>query len=266
MDLKEKYGRTAMIAGASEGIGAAFAEYLAKEGIDLILIARRSQPLNQVADFLGNNYKVSVTCIKCDLSEENALLEIEGSLNGRDIDLLVYNAALSYIGPFIENTRENLSRAALVNMMTPMKMVHTFGAKMLAKGHGAIILMSSMAGLQGSGFLSVYAATKAFSRVFAESLWYEWKSKGVDIIACVAGATSTPGYINSQPGKTSLFAPRVLNPDEIPAECFRNLGRKPSFITGRGNRISSFFMQKLLPRKVAVTIMGNNTRKMYRLQ
>ena len=265
MSLKQKYGTTALVAGASEGIGAAFATYLAKEGMDLILIARRLQPLQQLARSLQDRYKINVMSIQCDLSDPNATQQIEKALNGREISLIVYNAALSYIGPFIENSQENISLAAQVNMITPLNMVRFFGEKMVAKGKGAIVLMSSLAGFQGSGYLSLYAATKAFSRIFGESLWYEWKGRGVDVIACCAGAISTPGYINSRPEKTGFFTPRALNPEEVPRECFKKLGNQPSFITGRGNRWASFIMQKILPRKMAVNIMGDTTKKMYRL-
>ena len=136
---------------------------------------------------------------------------------------------------------------------------------MVAKGKGAIVLMTSLAGFQGSGYLSVYAATKAFNRILAESLWYEWKNSGVDIIACCAGATATPGYVHSQPEKTGSFTPRVLHAEEVPQECFRKLGKQPSCIAGRGNRIASFIMQNVMSRKMAVTIMGDTTRKMYKL-
>jgi uncharacterized protein len=265
MNLKQKYGNIALVAGASEGIGAAFATCLAAEGMDLVIIARRFQPLQQLADLLENKYKVNVMCISCDLSGINATQQIKEALNGREISLLVYNAALSYIGPFIQNSEEKQSQAIQVNMITPLNMVRMFGEKMLTRGKGAVVLMTSLAGFQGSGYLSVYAATKAFNRILAESLWYEWKNSGVDIIACCAGATATPGYMNSNPDKTGYFTPRVLEPEEVPYECFKKLGKQPSCITGRGNRLASFVMQKLLPRKMAVNIMGDNTRKMYRL-
>jgi uncharacterized protein len=265
MNLKQKYGSTALVAGSSEGIGAAFATFLAAEGIDLVLIARRLHPLQQLAHLLEKKYNVNVMCISCDLSGLNAIKQIEEALAGREINLMVYNAALSYIGPFIENSAVNHLQAARVNILTPMSMVRLFGEKMLTRGKGAVILMSSLAGLQGSGYLSVYAASKAFNRILGESLWYEWKNSGVDVIACCAGATATPGFINTHPEKTGFFTPRVLDPDEVVIECFKNLGRRPSFITGRANRLASFIMQKILPRKMAVNIMGETTRKMYRL-
>jgi short-subunit dehydrogenase len=264
--LKEKYGPTAMVAGASEGIGAAFATFLAEEGMDLVLIARRQGPLQQFAATLEKRFAIRTTCICCDLSAENATRQIEDALDGVEISFLVYNAALPYIGPFIVNTAENHRQMAQANMITPLNMLHAFGGKMLAKGRGGIVLMSSLAGFQGSGFLSMYAATKAFNRIMGESLWYEWKDKGVDVIACCAGATSTLNFIETQPEKTSFLAPRVQKPREVAKECLERIGRQPSFISGRGNRIASFFMQKIFSRKTAVTIMGDTTRKMYPLQ
>lgn len=265
MSLKEKYGPQALVAGASEGIGAAFATYLAKEGMDLVLIARRKEPLEKLAGSLKSKYGVNMSTITCDLATAGALQSIQEQLNGKEPGILVYNAALSYIGAFEKNSVEHHQQIAQANMITPMNLVQFFGEPMLQKKKGAVILMSSLAGFQGSGFLAVYAATKAFNRVLAESLWYEWKHKGVDVIACCAGATSTPNFINTKPEKTSFFAPRVQSPEEVVEECFQKLGKQPSFVTGTANKVASFIMQKLLPRKMAINIMGDTTRKMYRL-
>jgi len=265
MDLKQKYGHLALVAGASEGLGAAFSSYLASHKIDLVLIARRKEKLDNLAQSLKKNYQVNVTCIYCDLADANALQIIKESVNGMEIGLMVYNAALSYIGPFEKNSMAHHHQMARVNMMVPLNLLQFFGAPMLDKGKGAFIIMASMAGFQGSGFLAAYAATKAFNRVLAESLWYEWKSRGVDIMACSAGATATPNFIRSNPEKPGFFTPRVQSPNEVVKACFRQLGKKPSFIPGWGNMLASFIMQKVLPRKMAIKIMGDNTRKMYRI-
>ena len=266
MDLKAKYGSQALVAGASEGIGAAFATELAAAGLDLVLVARRLPPLEALAQELQSQYSVDIQCISCDLSSPNATRELQAQLKRPQIDIMVYNAALSYIGHFEEQAPEHRQKTVQTNMASPMEMAHAFGTEMLKRGKGAIVLMGSLAGNQGSGFLSSYAASKAFNRVLAEGLWYEWKDRGVDVIACCAGATSTPNYINTQPAKTSALAPKVQTPAEVAQECLRQLGRRPSVITGRGNRMANWFMQKLLPRKKAVEIMGDNTRKMYRIQ
>lgn len=265
MSLKEKYGQLALVAGASEGIGAAFADYLAEAGMNLVLVARRKEPLDNLAESLRDKFKVQVDCISCDLAATNAAEQLHFALQGKEINLFVYNAALSFIGPFEKDSIEHHHQITQANMLTPMNLLHQFSEPMLKKGKGAMILMASLAGFQGSGFLATYAATKAFNRVLAESLWYEWKDRGVDVIACCAGATSTPNFINTKPEKTSFFAPRVQTPEEVVKECFEKLGKRPSFVTGTGNKLASFIMQNLMPRKMAIKIMGDTTRKMYRL-
>ena len=265
MLFKKKYGNLALVAGASEGIGAAFSTFLAEAGMDLILIARKKEPLELFASELAGKCKVNVLTLSCDLSEPDSIKQIQDEIYDKHVDMLVYNAALSFIGPFENDTMEHCNRIATANMITPMTLVKIYGEEMVKRGRGAIILMSSMAGFQGSGFLSAYAASKAFNRVLAESLWYEWKGKGVDVIACCAGATSTKNYLETNPAKSSFFAPGVTTPEEVVEECFRHLGKRPSFIAGTGNKIASFFMQRVMPRKMAINIMGDNTRKIYKL-
>jgi uncharacterized protein len=265
MHLKQKYGSTALIAGASEGLGAAFSERLAAEGMDLVLVARRKEPLEALAHTLRTVHGVQVTCIPCDLAQTEAAQKLIDALQGQEINLLVYNAAIPYIGRFENDSIAHHNQIAQANMVTPMNLMHLLGASMLQKGRGAIVVMASLAGLQGSGYLAAYAASKAFNRVLAESLWYEWKDRGVDVIACVAGATATPNYLNTRPEKTSFFAPKVQAPADVVIECLAKLGKRPSYITGRGNRIASFIMQRLMPRKMAVKIMGDTTKQMYRL-
>ena len=266
MLLSEKYGNLALVAGASEGIGAAFSGYLAKAGMDLVLIARKKKELEEFAALLSAQHSVNVKTICCDLSEPDSYRLIEGELKNVQPDVLVYNAALSFIGPFEKDTPEHCRQIAIANVLTPLNLVKLYGDAMAARSRGAIILMSSLAGFQGSGFLASYAGSKAFNRVFAESLWYEWKGRGVDVIACCAGATSTQNYLDTNPGRSGFFAPAVTTPEEVVEECFRNLGKRPSYIAGRGNKAASFFMQRIMPRKLAVKIMGDNTKRIYRIE
>lgn len=265
MSTKTKYGKTALIAGGSEGLGAAFANYLAADGMDLVLVARRLETLEEIAKNIRTKYSVTVTCINCDLSVPDAAAKIKEQVGDLEINLLVYNVGLSYIGHYEENSIEHHTQIGQTNVMSCLNMLHLFGTPMVQKGKGAVVLMSSLAGMQGSGFLSVYAATKAFNRVLGESLWYEWKERGVDVIACCAGATATPNFLNTKPEKTSLFSPKVQSPEEVVVECFKKLGKMPSFVAGTSNKIASFIMQRLLPRKWAVKIISSTTREMYRL-
>jgi uncharacterized protein len=263
MTFREKYGPVALIAGASEGLGAAFAHALSSRGLDLVLVARRLEPLRALARDISDRYPVRIQIIACDLGEQDAADRIYQELENKAIHCLVYNAAASYIGPFLGHSVSENLRLASVNMLTPMKMIHLLAPAMIDSQRGSMVLMSSLAGLQGSGYLSTYAASKSFSRILAESLWYEWKKKGLDIIACCAGATATPNYYQSNPTKASWFAPRPQAPEQVVRECLEQLGKTPSFISGRANKVVSFIMQHICSRKMAIHMMGNTTRKMY---
>jgi short-subunit dehydrogenase len=263
MSLKQKYGPLALVAGASEGLGAAFAETLAAQGLDIVLVARRKEALEREAERLRSGYGIKVLPLVCDLSQSNAAEEIMFALDGKKIGFLVYNAAYAPIGPFLQPEIPVHMQVAWTNMLTPIKLLHTIGRDMTAEGRGGAVLVSSMAGLQGSGFLSSYAASKAFLKILSEGLWYEWKKKGVDVIACCAGATLTPSYQRSQPGKTGWWVPRPQQPMEVVRECLNRIGHYPSFVSGRGNKIAHFFMRYLLKGRSAINIMGRNTEKMY---
>jgi short-subunit dehydrogenase len=261
--FKEKYGPVALVAGASEGLGAAWARALAARGLDLVLIARREEPLLAIANELKEQHKINARTIVCDLSSPNATQYLLNAIGDTKINCVVYNAASSYVGPFLATPLSTHNNIVSVNIVNAMHLVYTLAAPMLSEKRGAIIMMSSLASFQGSGFLSTYAASKAFIRVMAESLWYEWKSKNVDVIACCAGATATPNYINSKPGKIGFAAPRPQLPEDVVNECLDKIGKTPSFTSGTGNKLATFFMQHIFSRKRAINIMGDTTRKMY---
>ncbi len=266
MSLKERYGDLALVAGASEGIGAAYARQLAAEGINLVLIARGKEQLDRFASELINQYGIEVKTIQEDLSEPDAATRIVDQLKGYSINMLIYNAGNSYIGKFEEKEWNVHKEIAFTNMITPMQLTHLLVPAMLEKGKGAIIFMASLAGFQGTPFIATYAATKAFDQILAESLWYEWKDRGVDVLACCAGATASPNFLKTNPGKQHFLAPKVQTPDEVVTECLMRLGKTPSFITGRANKMASFFMKRILSRKKAVMTMGDTTKKMYNIR
>ena len=263
MTFKEKYGDTALVAGASEGMGAAYAHALAARGLNLVLIARNKVPLEATAQLIREQYHVKVLPVICDLAAADAVPQITAALNGLTIDFLVYNAASSYIGPYLATGITTHNNIAAVNMMTLLRMIHYFGEKMVERKKGGIVIMASIAGFQGSGYLATYAATKAFDRVLAEGLWYEWRPHGVDVIACCAGATATPNYINTNPGKASPLEPKPQLPQQVVEECLSKIGKTPSFIAGTGNKFVTLLMQHIFSRKMSIKMMGDGMRKMY---
>ncbi len=259
-----RYGPAALVAGASEGIGAAFARQLAAAGLHLVLVARRASPLEQLADELRTAHGVEVRTLPCDLGEEAAAGAIVKACHGLDIGLLVYNAAASSVGRFLDTPVAAHLRSVHVNARGPVLLAHALGGPMARRGRGGIVLMSSLTAFQGTPFAASYGATKAFNLVLAEGLWSELKERGVDVLACCPGATLTPGYeLATPPRAESRFAPRPQEPAEVAREALAALGRHPLVITGRGNRIASFAMRRLFSRRLAVVTMGKEMRKRY---
>ena len=255
----ERYGPWALVAGASVGLGEAFARALAARGLHLILLARRLQPLQALAADIRAKHHVEVLFEVADVGAPE-LAERVGRLSaGLEVGLLVYNAAHSVIGPFLEKPLEEQLRVVDVNCRGPLTLSHLFGQPMAERGRGGLILMTSLAGTQGGPLLASYAASKAFNLVLAEGLWEEFQQRGVDVLACRAGATRTPGYLSSQP-KKSL---RLMEPEAVVEETLQKLGHGPSLVPGLFNRLVAFLLVRLLPRRAAIRLMGRATRELY---
>ena len=262
-DFAARYGLWSIVAGASEGLGAAYAEELAARGLNLVLMARRAELLQSLASNLSTKYNVETKIIPLDLSAADAVEQIAENTKDLEIGLLVYNAAFSAIGPFLERPVEDHIKEINTNAYTPLKLIYLFAERMLARGRGGIVLMSSLSAFQGSAYISTYAATKAFNIVLAEGLWEEWRERGVDVLVCVSGAVKTPNYVASEPEQTGGLGDMTMTPDKVVREALNALGKGPYVIPGRMNRISSFVMRHLLPRKMAIKFMGRILRRMY---
>ena len=259
--IKDIYGPKAVVLGASEGIGRAFAEELARRGFQLLLASRRPGPLNAAADEL-RALGAAVDTLPLDLAEPDPWPRIAGALGNGDWGLLVYNAAASPIGPFLDLSLEAARRTVSVNVASPLDVVHGAGnalrARHAATGRrGGIILLSSLSGLRGTPNVSAYAATKAWSIVLAEGAGAEMRREGVDMLACVAGATDTPGFRDSVTGK-GPGAP-VQPPQAVVRAALGGLGRRHVAIPGLGNRLIAGLMYGLLPRRWATAVLGRAT-------
>lgn len=261
-NLRSSYGPWAFIAGASSGLGAEFATQLAAAGLNLLLVARRAEPLEALAASLQKAHGVEVRTASIDLAAPDLQERARAAAEGLEIGLLVYNAAYSCIGPFLGQSLEDKLRILDVNCRGPVVLAHELGSLMAARKRGGIILMSSLTALQGSPMISTYGATKAFNRTLAEGLWDELRAEGVDVLACCAGATRTPTYEASKPQGSP---PMIMESAPVVAETLDALGKTPSFIPGALNRAAGFLMERLFPRAAAIGIMGKATRKLYRL-
>ena len=253
--FRDRYGRWALVAGASEGLGAAFAECLAERGMDLVLIARRESLLDALAGRLRDCHGVEVRPVAMDLASPDLADALAAATADLDLGVLVYNAAFVPVGRFVDADGDALERAVEVNVRAPVVMLHTLLPALERRGRGAVILMSSLAGLQGTPRVAAYAATKAFNAILGEGLWQELREQGVDVVACCAGAVETPGYLRSGKGRV----PGMLAPETVARRTLDALGKGPRFVPGLVNRLVAVLLTRLLPRGAAVRLMAGNT-------
>lgn len=253
--FKEKYGPYALIAGGSDGLGFAFAEALAQRGLDLVLIARNKERLMSSAAKLLESYNIDIITIAADMADfENVKKQI-GDLSV-SIGLLVYNAAFAPIGLFENTSEEHLALAADVNVKAPLLLSKFLSGAMIRQKRGGIVLMSSLAGTQGSPKLAAYAATKSFNAILAEGLWKELKPHGIDVLGCCAGAILTPGYLQAEKKKP---APGTLSARDVAEKTLNALGKNPIIVPGAVNKIGRFMLMRIFSRKAAINTIAKNT-------
>ena len=262
MRFAERYGPTALVLGASEGIGAAWATQLAQRGLDLVLVARGVDKLDAVAQQIRADHGVQVRTVSLDLGRADLAECLATEFAGEDIGLVVYNACYSVIANFLDLSLADKLTTVDVNVRGPLVTAHVFGPRLAERGRGGLVLMSSMSGFQGSAMVGTYAATKAFDTVLGEALWEELERHGVDVLVCVAGATLTPNFKRQTP-ESRRSAAMPLEPDQVVREAMARLGSGvPTWIPGTVNRVA-YHALKNLPRGRQVRFISNTTRKMY---
>lgn len=253
--FKQRYGPYALVAGGSYGLGAAFAEAIARRGVNLVLIARHEDKLESTAARLREAYDVDVICLAVDLARFDQVKQRLGALEV-PVGLLVYDAAFAPVGLFEDMNEEQLALTTDVNVRAPLLLAKLVSTAMLDRRRGGLVLMSSLAGAQGSPHIAAYAATKAFNAILAEGLWRELKPHGIDVVACCAGAIDTPGYSQAEKSKA---APGTLAARDVAERTLKALGRGPLVVPGTTNKIGRFVLTRLLSRRAAIGMMARNT-------
>ena len=256
------YGPWAVVAGASAGLGAEFATQLAAKGLNLVLIARRKELLDELGAKLTQEYAIEVRPIELDLAREDVGPVVEVATSDIDVGLLVYNAAISMIGPYLQTSLQDHLDELAINCRAPLTLSYILGQKMVKRRRGGIVLMSSLSSSQGSALITNYTATKAYNRLLAEGLWEELRTQGVDVIACSPSAVSTPNYMASAP-RSGRISASTMTPRAVVSETLAALGKQPIIIPGWSNRLANVFMQRVLPHKTAIKLMGRVMRSVY---
>lgn len=191
---------TALVTGASAGIGTAFAQELATRKINLVLVARSLEKLQQLATQLQTQYQIQVEIITQDLTAPQAAQIVFDTLinKGITIDLLINNAGFGEYGDFVELNREQQLKMIQLNILALVDLTHLFLSQMRQRRSGNIINMSSVAAFQSMPYFSVYAATKSFILSFSEALWAENRQYGIRIIAVCPGPTDTSFFRDAE--------------------------------------------------------------------
>jgi uncharacterized protein len=193
MNFAERYGRWAVIAGASEGTGRAFARRVAAQGLNCILLARRGGPLVALAEEIRTESGVDCITASVDLAAPSAFAEIARAAEGKEIGLFISNAGADPNGSrFLDRGLAVWLELVQRNVVTMMECCHHFAAPMRARGRGGLLLVNSGACYGGSAFMAAYAGSKAFTLCFAEGLWGELRHHGIDVLTLVMHMTDTP--------------------------------------------------------------------------
>jgi len=229
--FKEKYGPWALITGAGSGIGAEFARRLAAFGLNLVLLDRREDSLRAAEEELTSQHDIEVKSVQKDLEEPDFLPDILEATDALEIGLLVNNAGYALTGDFLDHDLEQEIGLLHVNCRAPMILTHAYGKKMVERGRGGIIFLSSIAAFLPMPFWTHYSASKVYDLHMANGLYLELKDKGVDVLALCPGNTQT-GFAEVA-GIKSIG----MTPEPVVSQALKKLGKKPLAVPGIGNRI-----------------------------
>lgn len=247
-------GKWALVTGASAGIGRALAEQLAAEGTNLVLTARRRDRLEDLASRLGSEHGVKTEIAVADLARPEAPGHIRAFVEGksREIELLINNAGFGAYGAFHESPVQRDLEMVQVNCAAVVELTRVFLPEMVARRHGDILIVASVAGFQAVPYISLYAATKAFDLHFAVGIAEEVRRHGVHVCALCPGSTTTEfREVAGQPPRTFRGAETA---EKVARVALRAVAHgKSSVISGLKNRFN-VEGQRLAPRRLVTRI------------
>jgi short-subunit dehydrogenase len=245
-----RYGPTALVTGASSGIGRACAGRLAAAGFDLVLVARSAPALQAVADALAAAHGVNVRVVAADLATPGAAAAVIEATADVDVGLLVAAAGFGSSGPFLaQDTADELGMIDL-NCRAVVDLAHRVGQRLALRGRGGIVLFGSLVGWQGVPNSATYGATKAFVQSFAEGLHAELRPRGVDVLSVA------PGPVASDFGTRARMRMGLTDrPETVARAALAALGRRQTVVPGRIGRILTWSLAAL-PRRARTAIMG----------
>lgn len=254
--MKGRNERTALITGASSGIGTALAEEFARNGHDLVLVARREGRLEQVGGRLSQQYGVDASIISKDLSLPEAAREVFNELHERSvhIDILVNNAGMIVYGEFSENDLDVELRMIGVNLLATTKLTKLFLPAMIRKGSGRILNLGSNGSFAPSPLNAVYSATKAYVLSFSEAIAEELTSTGVTVTTLCPGATESELQRRAGMDDVRLLQSGVMSAEKVAEIGYQSLmDGERVVVPGLMNKLQIFLL-RFLPRRMVVKL------------
>jgi short-subunit dehydrogenase len=248
--LRRRWGPLALITGASEGIGRAFAERLAASGFDLILVARRAPALSAAAEELSRRHGVRVETIAQDLSLAEGAAQVLAQTQGRDIGMLVASAGFGALGPFLYQSPDSALNMIDLNCRSVVALTHGIATRMVQRGSGGIVLFGSLVGFQGAPLSATYAATKSFVQSFAEGLAVELRPSGVHVLAAAPGPIAS-GFA----ARARMTMSMTDTPEVVARASLATLGRRVTVRPGALGKLLGWSLA-MLPRWCRVRVMG----------
>jgi short-subunit dehydrogenase len=207
-----------------------------------VLIARRKEKLELLSDELMNKYGIQKKIIPTDIAHPDFLKQIQSVTDPLDVGLLVNNAGFALTGKFLDHAIEDELSLLYVNCRAPLMLAHAFGKKMVQRGKGGIINVSSVAAFLSMPFWTTYSASKVYDLYFSEGLWFELKEKGVDVLALCPGRTRT------EFSKVAGIKSGGMEPAQVVELSLKKLGKQSVVISGVSNRIITF-INRFIPRQ-----------------
>ena len=258
--LKNKW---ALVTGASSGFGVEFAHVLAERGANLILAARRTEPMDQLAQQLRTQYKVNVMIEGIDLGHYGAGINLKKRLDERGIavDILINNAGFGLFGKFLEQPLSKTLEMLQLNMLNLTELTHIFATDMVQRGAGHILLVSSIGAYQATPTYAAYSASKAYVLLFGEALNTELAPHNVKVSVLSPGVTATNFFAVS--GQKATFYQRLMMMQARPVAKIgirAMLAGKPSVVPGFLNKLTIFsnrFTPRSIQSRVAYLLMKN---------
>ncbi len=239
-EFTDRYGSWALVAGASEGVGLAFARALAAQQVNVVLLSRRQSVLEAEAAQLEDMWGIATRILAIDLSDADAARVIAERTADLEIGMFIYCAGADpNFVHFLDAPVEAAESMVLRNCLVPIQLCHHLAQPMVERGRGGIILVSSGAALVGARRMVAYSASKAFDLVLGEALWAELHDKGVDVLSLVLGLTDTPALRrllvekgNLANAEDDVVIPGASTPEEVVGEALENLATGPTWFVG----------------------------------